>query len=333
MTLRSDVRRLSWPLYVAIWLTIWAVQLTQPGSPAAVAAHWPIAVVMVLGSLVAGSMPIGGGAIAFPMLVLVMGHAPAMARDFALAIQSVGMTSALVFIASRRIPVAWPLVAWTTAGAAVGLTFGTFGPSLWLPAHTVKLVFATVWLAFAAGLVAVPVSVTIRPGAGPAPRAVRRRGLVIGVVGGTVAATLGMGVEMLVYAALVFGDRWSPRAAVPSAVCAMALAAPIGLALRAVATGVDPAVHAEWLASVPIVLFGAPAGAYLSTRLPQRLLVRCVALLCVVQFTATLVQVRPGPAGWLGVAALLLGTGTFIGRWLGRTGIIHEEVSNAGRSS
>ena len=49
--------------------------------------------------------PNGGGTIAFPALVLGFKESPAMARDFGLAIQSIGMTSALLFIVMRGIPV------------------------------------------------------------------------------------------------------------------------------------------------------------------------------------------------------------------------------------
>ena len=49
---------------------------------------------MVFGSMVAGATSEGGAAVAFPVMTLVFGIAPPVARDFSFMIQSVGMTCA-----------------------------------------------------------------------------------------------------------------------------------------------------------------------------------------------------------------------------------------------
>jgi hypothetical protein len=58
------------------------------------------------------------------------------------------------------------------------------------------------------------------------------------------------------------------------------------------------------MAAMPIVIFGAPAGAYISTRMPRAVLLRVIGVLCLVQFSATVIQVRPSLAQWGGVAAI-----------------------------
>src|SRR6266446_5370746 len=94
----------NWKIYCAAFLAIWAVMVAGFGLWAPVLAHWRMSLVMIFGSLVAGSTPMGGGTVAFPILVLVFGQAPANARNFGLIIQALGMTSAMIFIIGRRVP-------------------------------------------------------------------------------------------------------------------------------------------------------------------------------------------------------------------------------------
>merc|ERR1740138_2001780 len=56
--------------------------------------YWKLTVAMIFGSLIAGSTPLGGGVVAFPVVVLVIGLTPDQGRDFSVAIQSVGMNAA-----------------------------------------------------------------------------------------------------------------------------------------------------------------------------------------------------------------------------------------------
>jgi uncharacterized protein len=126
----------------------------------------------------------------------------------------------------------------------------------------------------------------------------------VGFIGGAVMSLIGVGPEMLVYATLVLRFGWKPKVAVPTAVCATALAAPVGFLLRVITAGVDPGVFPEWLAATPIVIFGAPLGAYIGARLPRKVLLRIIGALVLVQFGFTVNQVRPTPAQWAGVVAL-----------------------------
>ena len=55
---------------------------------------WPMTLAMILGSLIAGSTPLGGGVVAFPVAVIVINFTAPQGRDFAVLIQSVGMNAA-----------------------------------------------------------------------------------------------------------------------------------------------------------------------------------------------------------------------------------------------
>src|SRR6266576_2421304 len=88
----------NWKIYCAAFLAIWAVMVVGFGLWAQGLAHWRMSLVMIFGSLVAGSTPMGGGTVAFPILVLVFGQPPNLGRNFGMAIQALGMTSAMIFI-------------------------------------------------------------------------------------------------------------------------------------------------------------------------------------------------------------------------------------------
>ena len=55
---------------------------------------WPAGLAMMIGSFVAGSTPLGGGVIAFPVSVLFLRFTSGESRDISLLIQSVGMNAA-----------------------------------------------------------------------------------------------------------------------------------------------------------------------------------------------------------------------------------------------
>jgi hypothetical protein len=65
-------------------------------------------------------------------------------------------------------------------------------------------------------------------------------------------------------------------------------------------------VFGHWLASAPIVIFGAPIGTYLVTVIPRMRLLYIVSGLCVFQFIWTLKSTTLNAPEWLFVAAMLV---------------------------
>jgi uncharacterized membrane protein YfcA len=63
---------------------------------------YPLMLAMIFGSMIAGSTPLGGGVVAFPVTVLILNFTPRQGRDFSLLIQSVGMTAASFLIFSEK---------------------------------------------------------------------------------------------------------------------------------------------------------------------------------------------------------------------------------------
>ena len=267
--------------------------------------------VMIGGSLVAGSTPMGGGAVSFPILVYAFGMAPEHARSFGLAIQAVGMTSALVFIAGRRTPVQSRLLISSCIGATIGIALGTFFVGNHVPRIWVKLLFACVWMSFAALTLLKNREICSLKGKPVlAWNIALETGLPIGVLGGLIASMIGVGLEMVIYTVLVLAFRCDLKVAIPTAVCATAVTSIIGVSLHIGLGDIPRAVVGDWMAAAPIVLFGAPAGAYVASIVSRVKLLYFVSSLCVFQFVWALKELTLSADDALFVgAALAVATG------------------------
>src|SRR3954451_13307509 len=71
-----------WFLYVGAFYVAWFVLAFGVGYWPQIISHWKMAIVMIFGLVVAGSTPMGGGTVAFPVLVLVFGQPPNLGRNF-----------------------------------------------------------------------------------------------------------------------------------------------------------------------------------------------------------------------------------------------------------
>jgi uncharacterized membrane protein YfcA len=269
-------------------------------------AHWPIAVVMVLGSYIAGSTPMGGGTVAFPVLVLLFELPATLGRNFGLCVQATGMTSAAIFILCRRSPIETRLLRWSVLGSALGLSFGTFVIAPLVPETYVKLLFACLWVSFGVltliknrelcaldGIPVIP------------PRVARSVGLTVGIAGGVTTSLIGVGMDMMLYTVLVLLFRMDLKVAVPTAVIGMAAASVLGAALHVAIGDVGDEVFFSWLAATPIVILGAPIGAFLVSVIAREKTLYVVAVLCLLQFAWTVSAVRPSGGEWLFTGASL----------------------------
>lgn len=295
-----------WFAYVAVFYVVWITLAFGFGYWPRIKSHWPISIVMIFGSIVAGSTPMGGGTVAFPFLVLVFGQPPNLGRNFGLAIQALGMTSAMIFILCRRTPIQARMLVWASVGAAFGLGIGTFWVAPLLASTTVKLLFSCLWMSFAILTLAKNREIC---SLNTIPRIEQasaiKLGLIVGVAGGITTALIGVGIEMLLYTTLVLLYRCDLKAAVPTAVSAMAIASVMGIALHAAIGDIEREVFYNWLAAAPIVVFGAPLGAFLVSVIPRVRTLYFVSALCVVQFVWTLRQVNPTAGQWMLVLASL----------------------------
>ena len=303
-----------WFLWLAAFYTTWSVLLFGFDGAALALAHWPIAAAMAAGSYAAGSTPMGGGTVGFPILVLLFEQPAQLGRDFSMAVQSVGMVSASIFILCRRQPLAFAMLRGALLGVTVGVPLGIFVVAPFVSALWIKLVFATIWGSF--GILHLWRIGEIAGHSGMTDfdeRWDRRVGFVVGLCSGaTVVAVSGVGVDMVLYTVLVLLCRTDLKIAIPTSVLIMAYASLVGIGTKALFTGVQQGVYGNWLAAAPIVALGAPLGAFVVEKIGRKPTLLIVAVLCVGQLLWTLHDERAtlgafGVTITLGAVALCLG--------------------------
>lgn len=284
------------------WLVVfylgWVALVVGGGHWETVLHHWPIALAMALGSYVAGSTPMGGGTVGFPVLVLLFDLPSSIGRHFGLAVQSIGMVSASIYLFSARRPISWRLLRPAFVGALVATPLGAAYIAPMVPDLWTKLLFAVVWAGFGLmHLVKLPELVAAEGIATLSPALDRRAGLVIGLTGGVVASVTGVGIDMLLYATMVLLYRADLKISIPTSVVLMAFTSVVGIGANVVLARLDPArytidpeVFGSWLAAAPIVALGAPIGALVVEHLPRSPTLYAVSALCVGQFVWTLVH-------------------------------------------
>ena len=87
---------------LAVFMISFSVGIQNENLVSSFLNFYPLMVAMVFGSMIAGSTPLGGGVVAFPVTVLICEFSPQQGRDFSLLIQSIGMTSATYLILTER---------------------------------------------------------------------------------------------------------------------------------------------------------------------------------------------------------------------------------------
>lgn len=299
-----------WPffLWLACFYTAWLC-IVQLGHHWGLALdHWPIAVAMALGSYFAGSTPMGGGTVGFPVLVLLFNEPATLGRDFSFAVQSIGMTSASIYIITRRIPVEWPMLRAAMLGSLLGTPLGLYFIAPLANELIIKVTFAVIWASFGVMHLVKLREIVAHDGiTSMSPRFDRNMGFALGLgAGATVAAITGVGIDMLIYAILVLVSRADLKIAIPTSVILMAWTSLIGIAVRNIQGTVDPAVFSNWIAAAPVVALGAPLGAYIVEKIGRTISLFIVSILCIGQFAWTC-QNQWHNLGVLGLAIAIVG--------------------------
>jgi uncharacterized membrane protein YfcA len=312
-----------WFLWLGVFYSFWLCIVIVGDHWHTLVEHWQIAAAMAAGSYAAGSTPMGGGTVGFPILVLLLKQAATLGRDFSFAVQSIGMTSASIFILCRRQPLEWPMLRWAMLGSLVGTPLGVIFVAPHVSALVIKVLFAIVWASF--GVLHVYRLKELARHEGLAPGAHqfdRNAGLLVGFLAGlTVAAITGVGIDMVLYAVLVLLCQADLKIAIPTSVLIMAFTSLVGIALKGFVTGVQPGVFENWLAAAPIVALGAPLGAFVVDKIGRSPTLYFVSALCISQFVWTM-QNEWKALGWTGLGIAIGGVVLFnvFFEWMHRVG-------------
>lgn len=283
---------------VALVWSAWLLLMFQGGRFGLFTDNWFMSVTMAVGSFIAGATSEGGGAVAFPVMTLGFKIPPHIARDFSLMIQAVGMTAASFTILWTRTPVVAPALIWSTLGGAMGVIFGleVVAPNL-QPAYA-KMLFTASWLAFAVALYWIN-RYRDREVHARIERFLPRHALLLmgfGVVGGVISSVTGSGLDIVTFSLLVLRLRISEVIATPTSVVLMAGNAIVGAVYRGAVQGqLAPEAWNFWWVCVPIVVVGAPFGAWFIRTRSRLFVARLLYGSILVQFVAAVLIIPQSP--------------------------------------
>ncbi len=298
-TFREALLRL-WPftLWLGIFYFVWLLIVIIGDHWQTLQSHWPIALAMSFGSYIAGSTPMGGGTVGFPVLVLLFELPGALGRNFGLAVQSIGMVSASIYIFSARRPLDLGLLRPALLGALIGTQLGASVVAPFVTDRWVKLTFAVVWCSFGLMHMMKLSELVAAQGESELWRSWDRPiGLALGLTGGVVSSITGVGIDMIIYATLVLLYRADLKISIPTSVVLMAFTSLVGIASNVVLSRINPGLYhiapevfANWLAAAPVVALGAPIGAIVVNLIPRKPTLIIVSVLCILQFVWTILH-------------------------------------------
>lgn len=252
---------------------------------------WPMSLTMVLGSFVAGASAEGGAAVAFPVFTKVLNIPATEARTFGLMIQAVGMTTAAVVIVTRGVKILPSVIAWVSAGGVFGMIVGSL--VIPIPPPYPKLLFTFVTAAFGIALILSRWVLRWQPLDDFYVNTTTRRLLFlgIGVVGGIFAANTGSGIDTLTFIVLTLAFGVNEKASTPTTVVIMGINSVVGFFTHGVILQSIGIVWEYWLVCVPIVIFGAPLGAWTASRASRDAIIYLLLTLITLELVTTIILI------------------------------------------
>ena len=278
-------------------LAAWIVYMQTSSSWSLFQDNWFMTLTMVFGSFIAGASSEGGGAIAYPVMTLIFNIDPDVARNFSFAIQSIGMTFAAIwiFISGIKIEKNYLLIA--GIGGFFGIIFGSFYIAPFIKPDFAKMMFVSFWLSFGIALWVVNF-INKRRSIDQLDLLSKSQMLelfAVGIIGGIFSSVLGNGIDICTFSYVVLKYRLSEKIATPTSVILMASNAIVGFILQYFfLESIQPEVINYWLVSVPVVIFGAPLGAFVITLINRKTIAAILVSIIVIQFLTAIFIIKPG---------------------------------------
>ncbi len=268
-------------------LLIWLATITFFNEWYLLIKLWEIPLIMSLGSFVAGISAEGGGAVAFPIFTKVLHILPTDAKQFSLLIQSVGMTMASLFIVYRKIPfhsfAILPAVLGGILGQLIPFILGWF-----MISSDLKWLF-TIHIAALAIALIIKQFTLIKS----IDHLNSKKGIPIlffaGIIGGFLTINIGSGADLIAFIMLTLVLNSTEKKATPTTVIIMALSSVTGVIITST-LGDHWSTWAlnAWKTAIPIVIFGAPLGAYLASLISNSLIIKVLIALITVEVISTI---------------------------------------------
>ena len=294
-------------LLLAIFYIGWITFMTVSQQWVLFQDYWQATLTMVLGSFVAGITAEGGGAVAFPVFTKVLHIAATDARTFSLMIQSFGMGMASIFIVTRGIRVLPRVILYVSLGGILGHLLGLF----WfpLPAPYPKILFTFVTTAFGVALIISRWGLQWTPRMDLSDWNHKHRliFLFLGVLGGVFAANVGSGIDVVTFMVLTLMFGINEKISTPTTVIIMGLNSIVGFIFHgAVAQDISPDIWRYWLVAVPVVVVGAPFGAFVGSKISRDAVIVFLLTLISIELITTLLLVPFTAVTWFVTALVTL---------------------------
>lgn len=278
-------------------LSAWLYFMSSTASWELFRDNWYMTLVMIFGSFIAGASSEGGGAIAYPVMTLLFNIDPDVARNFSFAIQSIGMTFASIWIITSGIKIEKNYLLLAGLGGFVGIIFGTIYIAPLIKPDFAKMMFVSFWLSFGIALWIVNF-VNSRKSLQKLPvLSVYQKSelLLVGIAGGIFSSVLGNGLDICTFSFVVIKYGLSEKIATPTSVILMASNAIAGFILHTFFLDtMQPEAINYWLVCIPVVIFGAPLGAFVINRIGRKKIAFLLILIIITQFFTAIYVVRPG---------------------------------------
>eukprot|EP00007_Cunea_sp_BSH-02190019_P001303 CAMPEP_0174241822 /NCGR_PEP_ID=MMETSP0417-20130205/25057_1 /TAXON_ID=242541 /ORGANISM="Mayorella sp, Strain BSH-02190019" /LENGTH=432 /DNA_ID=CAMNT_0015321125 /DNA_START=137 /DNA_END=1432 /DNA_ORIENTATION=+ len=281
---------------------------------------WPLTLTMLFGSFIAGASSEGGGAIAFPVMTLILNVNPLVARDFSIMIQSFGMTSASFLILYLRIRVEYRALIWSTLGGVAGVMIGLSFVAPNLNSTVIKVTFIAVWMSFVIALLIMNWG-SFRGRSRKVFRMIPRFNwwkagtlVLFGFAGGVLTSMTGSGIDLFTFSMMTLLFRISEKTATPTSVILMAINTVVAVIWQGSMYGLSEQALTYLWCAVPVAVIMAPVGAYVISYAHRLTHAVIVMVLDAIQFVVALVVIdMTGPLwglcfGALGIGSVLWGT-------------------------
>lgn len=284
MTLINNKRIWLYPAALVSLVVFWLIADKPMALNNLYQEYWAASATMVFGSFVAGITPLGGGAVAFPVLTKVFNVNAVDAKYFSLTIQTIGMGFASLFLISRRVKIHWELLVYCFPAALIVLPFAleqTHLSAQWLRFAFSEFILITAWVLWLCNhsLHARRHNLKFKP-------------LILfatALLGSFLSASIGSGSDVVLFFILVYVLKYPIKEAIPSTVVLMAFNA-ICASLWFVfikPIHLSEFVINSWWAACLVAAIGAPLGAFMLTVLKEHFLRRLIYCVISIELVST----------------------------------------------
>lgn len=264
--------------------------------------NWPIAPTMMLGALVAGSTPMGGGVVAFPVVAFWLSDLTQVAAMFSLGIQSFGMTAASIFIFFQsKEHVRWDILK-ISLPVALGVSFLAYLLKPYYPTENVKLFFSSFWLGCGIILFWVHRKMKDKERVVSELLALDFLFLVlVSILGSLVSDLIGSGADFLLFAFLVLRLGESLKVATFTSVIHMAAVSIMYTLINYNSRSTEDLIQVNGflVLAIPVVIFFAPFGSWILSKIKESFLRKGIYFLIFFQYVSATLILKLNPSEWI----------------------------------